>query len=117
VAGALYPTGCHVSDPRLLTEALGQAALDRGAVLVRRPARALHARTKIEAETDDGHIVSADRMVIAAGAWSRPFARAFGDRIPLDTERGYNTTLPSSYSSASTVPICSTADFDGNGEL
>jgi hypothetical protein len=33
-------------------------------------------------------------LVIAAGAWSHRLARHFGDRIPLETERGYNTTLP-----------------------
>ena len=31
VAGALYPTGCHVSDPLDFTRALGEAAIARGA--------------------------------------------------------------------------------------
>ncbi|MET0428459.1 MAG: FAD-dependent oxidoreductase [Microvirga sp.] len=110
VAGALFPTGCHVSDPHLLTEALGQAALDRGAALMRRPARALHAREGIVIETDDGSNLTADRAVIAAGAWSRPFARAFGDRVPLDTERGYNTTLPSG-----TLGLSRPVMFEGEG--
>ena len=35
-------------------------------------------------------------LVVAAGAWSHLLARQFGDRIPLETERGYNTTLPTS---------------------
>ena len=35
-----------------------------------------------------------DRLVIAAGAWSHLLARQLGDKIPLETERGYNTTLP-----------------------
>ncbi len=30
----------------------------------------------------------------ATGAWSRPLAKMLGQDIPLDTERGYNTTLP-----------------------
>ncbi len=33
-------------------------------------------------------------MVIAAGAWSHLLARSVGEHIPLETERGYNTTLP-----------------------
>jgi D-amino-acid dehydrogenase len=99
-----------VSDPHLLTEALGQAALDRGARLVRRPARALLAQEGVAIETDDGASVSADRAVIAAGAWSRPFARAFGDRVPLDTERGYNTTLPSG-----TLGLSRPVMFEGEG--
>jgi D-amino-acid dehydrogenase len=33
-------------------------------------------------------------VVLAAGAHSHLLARGLGDRIPLETERGYNTTLP-----------------------
>jgi len=33
-------------------------------------------------------------VILAAGAWSHHLARTLGDRIPLETERGYNTTLP-----------------------
>jgi D-amino-acid dehydrogenase len=36
----------------------------------------------------------ADKVVIAAGAWSRPLAAMLGSRVPLDTERGYHVMLP-----------------------
>lgn len=36
----------------------------------------------------------ASYVVIAAGAWSKTLAQSIGDNLPLDTERGYNTTLP-----------------------
>jgi D-amino-acid dehydrogenase len=36
----------------------------------------------------------AGRVVLAAGAFSHLLARTAGVRIPLETERGYNTTLP-----------------------
>ena len=36
----------------------------------------------------------AAHVVVAAGAFSHRIARSIGDRIPLETERGYNTTLP-----------------------
>ncbi len=42
----------------------------------------------------DGPALLARRVVIAAGAWSHHLARTLGERIPLETERGYNTTLP-----------------------
>jgi len=32
-------------------------------------------------------------VVIAAGAWSKELARQVGDRVPLDTERGYHLNL------------------------
>ena len=42
----------------------------------------------------DGTTRQARHLVVAAGAWSHLLARKLGDRIPLETERGYNTTLP-----------------------
>jgi D-amino-acid dehydrogenase len=35
-----------------------------------------------------------DKVVVAAGAWSRGLARDSGVRVPLDTERGYHAMLP-----------------------
>ena len=42
----------------------------------------------------EGTPISARHVVIAAGAWSHRLARTLDERIPLETERGYNTTLP-----------------------
>ena len=35
-------------------------------------------------------------LVIACGAWSKKLAATLGNIVPLETERGYNTTLPAS---------------------
>src|SRR5262249_49799095 len=35
-----------------------------------------------------------DVLVIAAGAWSRPFAERVAGRVPMETERGYVAVLP-----------------------
>jgi len=43
-------------------------------------------------ETSDGFMPG--RVVLAAGAHSHHLARTVGAKIPLETERGYNTTLP-----------------------
>jgi D-amino-acid dehydrogenase len=37
--------------------------------------------------------VGCDRAVIAAGAWSRPLAVLAGDRVRLETERGYHAMI------------------------
>jgi len=42
--------------------------------------------------TDQGEIL-ADRAVICAGAHSRVLARAAGDSLPLETERGYHAVI------------------------
>jgi D-amino-acid dehydrogenase len=48
--------------------------------------------------------------VLAAGAHSHYLARGLGDRIPLETERGYNTTLP-----ADAFDIRTQVTFGGHG--
>jgi len=51
------------------------------------------AENMVGVETGSGSF-KARQVVVAAGAWSHHLARGLGDRIPLETERGYNTTLP-----------------------
>lgn len=95
VAGVLYPSGCHVSDPRAFTEALGRAAIERGARFQKLEAVALRRHgDDIAIVTGFGSLALYDRIVVAAGAWSKPLAASIGDDVPLDTERGYNVTLP-----------------------
>ena len=61
----------------------------RGEVLSLKPTGA-----GVETRLSSGQAISSDMAVIAAGAWSRPLCRLLGDDVPLDTERGYNLTLP-----------------------
>ncbi|MBB3019322.1 D-amino-acid dehydrogenase [Microvirga lupini] len=93
-AAVLYPDACHVSDPAILAGDLLRLALDRGAVHV--AANALQIEPKgefIHVRTDGAdQRVAVDQVVISAGIWSRALAAQLGDRIPLDTERGYNAT-------------------------
>ena len=42
----------------------------------------------------DGGALVARQVVVAGGAWSRALTAPLGDKVPLETERGYNTTLP-----------------------
>lgn len=44
--------------------------------------------------TTDKGPVTAERVVVALGAFSKPFARRLGCDIPLDSERGYHLRLP-----------------------
>ncbi|MCX5495952.1 FAD-dependent oxidoreductase [Kaistia dalseonensis] len=111
IAGALYGTGCHVSDPRDLTLALGYAALDRGATARQFGAVALKPQADaIAIRTSMDSIALYDRVVVAAGAWSKPLAASLGDAIPLDTERGYNVTLP-----AGRLGLTRPVMFEGKG--
>ncbi|RWB54153.1 FAD-binding oxidoreductase [Mesorhizobium sp.] len=95
VKGTFVPSWKTVADPKLLGKAVWAYAERLGA-------RFEHARIdRVEADADGAAVMLADgttrkakQLVIAAGAWSHLLARNLGDRIPLETERGYNTTLP-----------------------
>jgi D-amino-acid dehydrogenase len=111
VAGAHYPTGCHVSDPKAVVADLAAKAQERGATFVRNRAGALASGgERVLVRCEDGMSVEADRVVVAAGAWSKPLAASLGDRIPLDTERGYNATL-----APGTLGLSRPVAFEGEG--
>ncbi len=95
-AGVFYPEACHVSDPAALASDLMRLARERGATHVVERAFAIEPVNEgIHIRTGGaGANVVADRVVLAAGVWSRELAKRLGDRIPLDTERGYNATYP-----------------------
>ncbi len=94
VGAAFYPDAAHVSDPHLLTQALFDAALARGVAFRRAAVVAVEAGPPTTVRIEGGETMSADAVVIAAGAWSKPLAAELGDAVPLDTERGYNVSFP-----------------------
>lgn len=42
----------------------------------------------------DGQVIAASQVVIAAGAWSHRLTALLGDKVPLESERGYHAVLP-----------------------
>jgi D-amino-acid dehydrogenase len=89
--GAFFEAGAHVSDPGTLLGKLRDAARARGARLLSPGAIGIGSGT---VHLASGERVAADRIVVSAGAWSKALAKMCGDRVPLDTERGYNITTP-----------------------
>ena len=49
--------------------------------------------------------VLADKVVIAAGAWSKTLASQMGDEVPLEAERGYHLMLPAANSVGLIRPV------------
>jgi D-amino-acid dehydrogenase len=85
-----------VTDPHLFARAMAARLQEQGLIFRRAEVRAVRpdGDGRVSVHLADGTRLAASRAVIACGAWSRPLALALGDRIPLETERGYNTTLP-----------------------
>ena len=87
--GVLFPDATFLDDPGRMMRLIAAAVLTK--------ARHVRARADRLTRGPDGVVVEgpglhlhARRVVIAAGAQSRDLARQAGDRVPLDTERGYH---------------------------
>ncbi|MCZ8547278.1 FAD-binding oxidoreductase [Mesorhizobium qingshengii] len=95
VKGTFVPGWKTVADPKLLGKAVWAYAQAKGARFeMARIDRVTANQDGAALTLADGTIRQARHLVVAAGAWSHLLARQLGDRIPLETERGYNTTLP-----------------------
>ena len=96
VTATFIPKWQTVSDPYDFATAIGNAAQQRGVEFLKAEVLKLNPRnngaTLILA---DGSTINAAKVVVCGGAWSKALTRQLGDLIPLETERGYNTTLPS----------------------
>ncbi len=96
----LYARGVHyldsytIDDPLAYAVGLGRAFLARNGRFVRGRAENILRRNDGVAVAVDGTMEAADRVVVAAGAWSARLAAMVGDRIRLDTERGYHVLFP-----------------------
>ncbi|WP_167531414.1 MULTISPECIES: FAD-dependent oxidoreductase [unclassified Mesorhizobium] len=94
VRGTFVPGWKTVADPKLLGKAVWAYAQSKGARFeMARIDRVAAGQDGATLTLADGSNRQARHLVIAAGAWSHLLARQLGDRIPLETERGYNTTL------------------------
>jgi D-amino-acid dehydrogenase len=93
--GTFVPAWKTVADPKLLGKAVWDYAESKGAAFLKGDvALVMPSGERTVVQLRQGRTLSARHVVIAAGAWSHLLARQLGDRIPLETERGYNTTLP-----------------------
>ncbi|WP_296639106.1 NAD(P)/FAD-dependent oxidoreductase [Roseinatronobacter sp.] len=103
--GAFFPNTLTINDPATLLRALRLAVADipRITAGVERLARAPSGITL----SGPGLTLHAARVVLAAGAWSKRLAAMAGDRVPLDTERGYHLEydLPENPLTRQTSPI------------
>jgi D-amino-acid dehydrogenase len=83
------------ADPKLLGKALWAYAERKGAEFIKGDvALVMPSKDRVTIQLKQGRTIMAGKVLIAAGAWSHLLARQLGDKIPLETERGYNTTLP-----------------------
>lgn len=94
--GIFIPDAGHTTSPLRLTETLVELFLAEGGSVE---------RAKVDGfETSDGRLAGlraggsvhdAEVAIVAAGIHSRALARQLGDRVPLESERGYHLEVES----------------------
>jgi D-amino-acid dehydrogenase len=92
----LTPQWSHVSDPKTIVQGIFRWLVSHG-VTIRAGSVSDIVSSSAGApciQLDGGEMLVADKAVNAAGAWSGILARRIGDRVLLESERGYNATLP-----------------------
>ena len=95
IKGTFVPGWKTSIDPKLLGKAIWAYAERLGATFTRREVVAIvPPGSGVTLLFADGGTEPASRVLVAAGAWSHRLTKQLGDDIPLETERGYNTTLP-----------------------
>ncbi|GES41894.1 D-amino-acid dehydrogenase [Rhizobium dioscoreae] len=95
ILGTFTPGWYSIADPKLYTLALAAHFRSRGGVIETSEISSLRALpVGVEVMAADGKLRQAGKVVLAAGAFSHRIAKTLGEHMPLETERGYNTTLP-----------------------
>lgn len=91
VKGLLFDKASHVVNPQSLATRYFESFLARHGRYVKQRALAVeHDRDSLRVILEDGETLSADRVVITAGAFSAQIKGTGAHRLPLDTERGYH---------------------------
>ena len=92
--GLFKPDADFCANPGRLMEAYGARFVADGGRLLQKEVEGFEGARPRTCRLSDGTMVEADRLVIAAGAWSRQLTRKLGFDVGLDTERGYHLMLP-----------------------
>lgn len=93
--GMFLPEHGYTVDPYRLVRTLAERFARDGGRLERQAVRAIRPQAggRVALDADGGERI-VDRVVLAAGVWSRALAATFGAHLPLETQRGYHVTLP-----------------------
>ena len=95
IRGRYFAQNGHINNPGAWVKALAAAFVARGGRLLQaRACGFVGEGSAINAvQLESGEALPCSHAVIATGAWSKQLAAQCGDRVPLDTERGYHLML------------------------
>ncbi|MFP6728875.1 MAG: FAD-dependent oxidoreductase [Alphaproteobacteria bacterium] len=95
--GVLLPDHGFVTNPYRLVRHLAERFARDGGQLERRRVTGITLRDgRVAGVATTGGGLVAERVVIAAGAWSNRLIEGLGVRVPLESQRGYHATIQGS---------------------
>jgi D-amino-acid dehydrogenase len=93
-AALLDPTWHHLLDPGAATAAIAENAIAQGVTWINDRVETLQeSGNGVTVTTDKGKSIEADRVVIAAGAWSGRLLAPLGYKVPVTSKRGYHSMV------------------------
>ena len=93
--GTLAPENGYTINPSRLTKMLATSVAEHGGTHIQADVTDLKPQADgvtlvLKGQTGDFH---ADAVLVCAGAWSHFLAAKVGDKVPLETQRGYHVTV------------------------
>jgi len=89
-AGQIFTGSRHTTNPLAISNKIFDKFLELGGIYINQNVRnIIQKENKIELRLEDKNFYF-DKIIVSTGAWSNQIANKFGDKFPLDTERGYH---------------------------
>ena len=89
-AGQIFTGSRHPTNPLAISNKIFDKFLELGGIYINQNVKnIIQKENKIELRLEDKNFYF-DKIIVCTGAWSNQIANKFGDKFPLDTERGYH---------------------------
>ncbi len=89
-AGQIFTGSRHTTNPLAISNKIFHKFLELGGIYINQNVKnIIQKENKIELRLEDKNFYF-DKIIVSTGAWSNQIANKFGDKFPLDTERGYH---------------------------
>ncbi len=89
-AGQIFTGSRHTTNPLAISNKIFDKFLELGGIYINQNVKnIIQKENKIELRLEDNNFYF-DKIIVSTGAWSNQIANKFGDKFPLDTERGYH---------------------------
>ena len=89
-AGQIFTGSRHTTNPLAISNKIFDKFLELGGIYINQNVKnIIQKEKKIELCLEDKNFYF-DKIIVSTGAWSNQIANKFGDKFPLDTERGYH---------------------------